>query len=77
MFWDAFSPQQIFADLVFDISSVPVLGMPKNSEWNITKSPLDNYAAIRNLKSAGLTLSAAQDSSSGNDTMLGDIMHEI
>ena len=74
-FWDAFLPEQIFFNLVADISSVHVSHTPDNSEWRITQSPLDGYAAIKNIKSVGLTLSAAQDYSSGNDMLLSDVMH--
>ena len=76
-FWDAFLPEQIFFNLVADISSVHVSHTPDNSEWRITQSPLDGYAAIKNIKSVGLTLSAAQDYSSGNDMLLSDVMHEL
>jgi hypothetical protein len=76
-FWDAFLPEQIFFNLVADISSVHVSHTPDNSEWRITQSPLDGYAAIKNIKSVGLTLSAAQDYSLGNDMLLSDVMHEL
>ena len=76
-FWDVFLPEQIFFSLVADVSSVLVPDTPDNSEWRITQSPLDGYAAIRNIKSVSLTLSAAQDYSSGNDMLLSDVMHEL
>ena len=77
IFWDAFLPEQIFNDLITDISSVRVLDTPDNSEWRVTKSPLNSYAAVKNLKSVGLTLSAAHDYSSDNAMLLSDIMHEL
>ena len=82
-FWDAFLPEQICDDhnkcnkCITDMTSVRVSDTSDNSEWRVTKPPLDSYAAIRNLKSVGLTLSVAHVYSSCNDMLLPGIMHKL